>query len=115
LIFGMCLGVNAIALVLNVNFRKLECHKMRWLGDIYSLQPLPSRWLSLLSMGTPDSPVMYRIGTFHCLVRATSVRMLGFGAVDCCSHLSCSCTGQSGATPGHVRCALTSVVHCTLL
>jgi hypothetical protein len=23
LIFGMCLGVNAIALVLNVNFRKL--------------------------------------------------------------------------------------------
>jgi hypothetical protein len=26
LIFGMCLGVNAIALVLNVNFRKLGCH-----------------------------------------------------------------------------------------
>jgi hypothetical protein len=26
-------------------------------GGIYSLQPLPSHWLSLLSMGTPDSPV----------------------------------------------------------
>jgi hypothetical protein len=24
------------------------------LGEIYSLQPLPSRWLSLLAMGTPD-------------------------------------------------------------
>jgi hypothetical protein len=28
----MCLGVNAIALVLNVNFRKLGCHWRRWLG-----------------------------------------------------------------------------------
>jgi hypothetical protein len=26
-------------------------------GGIYTLQPLPSRWLTLLSMGTPDSPV----------------------------------------------------------
>jgi hypothetical protein len=26
LIFGMCLRVNAIALVLNRNFRKLGCH-----------------------------------------------------------------------------------------
>jgi hypothetical protein len=32
LIFGLCLGVNAIALVLNVNFRKLGCHWRRWLG-----------------------------------------------------------------------------------
>jgi hypothetical protein len=50
----MCLGVNAIALVLNVNFRKLGWLEWRWLGGIYSLQPLLSRWLSLLSMGTPD-------------------------------------------------------------
>jgi hypothetical protein len=28
---------------------------MEVVGGIYSLQPLPSRWLSLLSMGTPDS------------------------------------------------------------
>jgi hypothetical protein len=26
-------------------------------GGVYSLQLLPSRWLFLLSMGTPDSPV----------------------------------------------------------
>jgi hypothetical protein len=32
LIFGMCLGVNAIALVLNVNFRKLGLLEWRWLG-----------------------------------------------------------------------------------
>jgi hypothetical protein len=27
---------------------------------VYSLQPLPSRWLFLLAMGTPDSPVVHR-------------------------------------------------------
>jgi hypothetical protein len=27
---------------------------MEVVGGIYSLQPLPSRWLTLLSMGTPD-------------------------------------------------------------
>jgi hypothetical protein len=37
-------------------------------GGIYSLQPLPSRWLSLLAMGTPDSPMAHRIGTVHCPV-----------------------------------------------
>jgi hypothetical protein len=95
----MCLGVNAIALVLNENFRKLGCHWRRWLGGIYSLQPLPSRWLSLLSMDTPDSPVVHRSGTVHCPVCATSARPLGFVAVDRWSPLSCSCTGQSGATP----------------
>jgi hypothetical protein len=41
------------------------------LGGIYSLQPLPSRWLSLLLMGTPDSPVAHQTGTVHCPVRAT--------------------------------------------
>jgi hypothetical protein len=80
LIFGMCLGVNVIALVLNRNFRKLGCHWRRWLGGIYSFQPLLSRWLSLLAMGTPDSPMVHRIGTIHCSVRATSARPLGFGA-----------------------------------
>jgi hypothetical protein len=68
-------------------------------GDIYSLQPLPSRWLSLLAMGTPDSPVVHRTGTVHCPVRATSARSLGFGAVDRWNPFSFSCTGQSGATP----------------
>jgi hypothetical protein len=30
-------------------------------GGIYSPQPLPSRWLTLLSTGAPDSPVVHRI------------------------------------------------------
>jgi hypothetical protein len=46
-------------------------------GGIYSPQPLPSRWLFLLSMGTTDSPVVHRTTTFHCPVRATSARSLG--------------------------------------
>jgi hypothetical protein len=50
-------------------------------GCIYSLQPLPSRWQSLLTMGTPDSPVAHRIVTVHCLVCTTSTRPLGFGAL----------------------------------
>jgi hypothetical protein len=46
-------------------------------GGIYSLQPLLSRWLSLLLMGTPDSPVVHGHGTVHYLVRATSARHWG--------------------------------------
>jgi hypothetical protein len=74
-------------------------------GGIYILQPLPSHWMFLLSMGTPDSPVVHRTG--HCsLSGACHVSMsLGFGVVDCWSPLSCSCTGQSGATPD-MSCAL---------
>jgi hypothetical protein len=34
-------------------------------GGIYSLQPLPSRWLVLLGMGTPDSPVVHQTGIVH--------------------------------------------------
>jgi hypothetical protein len=69
------------------------------LGGIYSPQPLPSCWQSLLAMGTPDSPVAHRTVNVHCPVRATSARPLGFGAVDHWSTLSFCCTGQSGATP----------------
>ena len=68
-------------------------------GGIYSLQPLPSHWLFLLAMGTPDSLVAHWTGTVHCSVCATSACPLGFGAVDRWNPLSCSCTGQSGATP----------------
>jgi hypothetical protein len=74
----------------------LGCQWMRWLGGIYSPQPLPSRWQSLLAMDTPDSPVAHRTVTVHCPVRATSVRLLGFGAVDRWNPLYFCCTGQSG-------------------
>jgi hypothetical protein len=49
-------------------------------GGIYRLQPLPSRWLVLLAMGTPDSLVAHQTFTVHCPVRATSARPLEFGA-----------------------------------
>jgi hypothetical protein len=50
-------------------------------------------------MGTLDSPVAHR--TSHCsLSGACHVSTpLGFGAVDRWNPLSCSATGQSGATP----------------
>jgi hypothetical protein len=47
-------------------------------GDIYSLQPLPSRWLFLLAMGTPDIPVAHQTGTVHYPVCAMSACPLGF-------------------------------------
>jgi hypothetical protein len=64
---------------------------------IYSLQPVPSRWLTLLSMGTPDSLVVYR--TWHCSLSSECYvsRPLGFGAVDRWSLLSSCGTRQSGA------------------
>jgi hypothetical protein len=51
-------------------------------GGIYSLQPLSSSWQTLLSMGTPDGPVVHR--TLHCLLSGAChvSRPLGFGAVD---------------------------------
>ena len=67
-------------------------------GGYYSLQPLPSRWLFLLAMGTPDSPVVHRTDTVHYPVRATSARPFGFWSGRPLEPLSCSCTGQSGAT-----------------
>jgi hypothetical protein len=110
----MCLGVNVIALVLNRNFRKLGWR--RWLGGIYSLQPLPSRWLVLLAMGTLDSSVAHRTCTVHCPVCATSARPLGFGAVD---HWNpCPVVASDSPVP-HQTCtdfsALSSAAHCSPL
>jgi hypothetical protein len=107
----MCLVVNVIALVLNRNFWKTWMPLKEVVGGIYSLQPLPSRWLSLLAMGITDSPVVHRIATVHCPVCATSARPLGFGATWPLEPLSCSYTGQSGATPDS---ALSSDAHCSL-
>jgi hypothetical protein len=90
--------VKSFALVLNVEFKTLGCQWMRWLGGIYNPQPVTSRWLFLLAMGTPDSPVVHQTVTIHCLVRATSSRPLGFGAIDRWSSLSFCSTGQSGVT-----------------
>jgi hypothetical protein len=53
-----------------------------WLGGIYSPNHYSSRRLTLLSTGTPDSPVVHL--TLHCLLSGEChvIRPLGFGAVD---------------------------------
>jgi hypothetical protein len=71
---------------------------MRWLGGIYSPQPLPSCWLFLLSMGTQDSPLVHQ--TWHCSLsgpRHVSYP-LWFGAVDRWHLLYSSGIGQFGGT-----------------
>jgi hypothetical protein len=65
-------------------------------GGIYSPQPLPSCWWSLLVMGALDNLMAHWTVTVHCLVRATSARPLGFGAIDRWSRLSFCSTGQFG-------------------
>ena len=50
LIFGMCLGVNAIAPVLNVNFRKLGWLEWRWLGVFIA----PTTILAVAGDDAPD-------------------------------------------------------------
>jgi hypothetical protein len=52
--FELCLGLNALALVLNENFWKLGYFELWRLGGIYSPQPPSGRWGRLLSKGTPD-------------------------------------------------------------
>jgi hypothetical protein len=91
----MCLWVNAIALVLNVKFRKLGWLEWRWLGVFIA----PTTILAIAIDGAPDSSVVHR--TWHCsLSGACHVSTpLGFGAVDRWSPLSSSCTGQ-----GTVHC-----------
>jgi hypothetical protein len=67
--FDLCLGVNALAHVLNENFRRFGCLELWWSGGIYSPQPPTSRWGRLLAMGAPDS-----------LVRCHVTQLLGFEA-----------------------------------
>jgi hypothetical protein len=52
-------------------------------GGIYSPNHYSSHWLTSLSMGTLDSPVVHR--TLHCSLSGEChvSRPLGFGAVDC--------------------------------
>jgi hypothetical protein len=90
------------ALVLNEKSEKLWWLKWWWLGCIYSPQPL---FQLLLSMGTPDSPMVHR--TLHCSLSCEChvSRSLGFGAVDCRSLLSSCGTGQSGGTRDSPVCS----------
>jgi hypothetical protein len=94
ILFDLCLVFIALALVLNVKSKKLGCLEVRWLRGIYSLNHQSGRWggclsmgapdspvrqlrhptvrvrlLELCQMGPPDSPVVHRTATIHCLVR----------------------------------------------
>jgi hypothetical protein len=88
----LCLGVNAIALVLNEDLRKLGCFEWRWLGVFIASN-------HFLAVGWPCCRWAHRTTTVYCPMRATSARPLGFGAVDRWNPLSFCCTRQSGATP----------------
>jgi hypothetical protein len=115
--FELFLRVNALALVLNENFRRLGYLELWWLGGIYSPQP-PNKLLgTLLSMGAPDSPVCHRIGPVHCSVRCHVTQPLGFGAKSTIGALSSCGIRQSGATPDSLvplwLPALTSVLRCS--
>jgi hypothetical protein len=106
--FELCLGVNALALVLNENFRKLGFLEWWWLGGIYSPQP-PNKPLGrLLTMGTLDSPVRHRTGTVGCPVRRHVTQPLGFRAKSTVRALSSCGTGQSGGT-SDISCSLSGV------
>jgi hypothetical protein len=77
-------------------------------GGIYSIQPLPSRWLFLLSMGTPDI-----------LVHATSARRWGLERLT----VGVLCPVVAPDSPvSHRTCPVLSnfatwhlTLHCTLL
>jgi hypothetical protein len=90
----LCLGLNALALVVNENFRKLGCLELWWLGGIYSPQPPNGRWGRLLAMGALDSPVHHRTDTVGCPVRRHVTQPLGFGSSRPLASLSSCGTGQ---------------------
>jgi hypothetical protein len=111
--FGAWRGFDALIVSLEcILCSCIECEEweawMAWMvvvGDIYSLQSLSSCWLTLLSMSTPDSPVVHR--TLYCSLSSEChvSRPLGFGAVDRWSLLSSCSTGLSGGSPDSPVCS----------
>jgi hypothetical protein len=93
----MCLGVNALALVLNVISEKLGCQTLWWLGVFISPNHFGSRW-EVLAMGAPDSPVRHRTCTVPCPVLCHVTQPLEFRAGRPLEALSSCGTGQFGAT-----------------
>ena len=65
MIFGMCLGVKAIALVLNVKFNKLGWLEWRWLGVFIA----PTTILVVVVDGAPDRALF----TVRCVPRQHAV------------------------------------------
>jgi hypothetical protein len=102
----LCLGVNALALVLNVKCWKIGCLEWWWLGGIYSPQPPHSRWGWLLSMGARDGPVRQ---PRHPTVRVRELLTVGgfvLVALDMhCSVSGAPLTGGSDSAPTVLHCS----------
>jgi hypothetical protein len=81
--------------------RCLECLDgwVRWLGGIYSPQPLPYPLVKLMVKGAPNSLVCHWTSTVHCPVRRHITQPLGPRAGRPLKSLSSCGTRKSGATP----------------
>jgi hypothetical protein len=91
LIFGMCLGVNAIDLALNVKFGKLGWLEWRWLGVFIA----PTTILVVAVDGAPDRTLFtfrcVHISTRWCLERLTvEVLCLVVASDSPVAHRTCS-------------------------
>jgi hypothetical protein len=93
--FDLCLGVNALALVLNENLRKLGCLEWWWLGGIYSPQPPISHWGGCYRW----AHWTVRCATRHCPVRQPRHPTVRVWSSRALAHLSSCGTGQSGVAP----------------
>jgi hypothetical protein len=86
--FELCLGVNALALVLNVKCWKLGCLEWWWLGVFIALNH---------HIVVEDGCCRWAHRTVRCASHVT--QPLGFGCYRPLEALSSSGTGQSGAAP----------------
>jgi hypothetical protein len=91
----LCLGVNALALVLNENFRRLGCLELWWLGVFIAFNHQQA-------IGEGCCRWAHRTvwcATGHCSVRRHITQPLGFWSSWPLEALSSCGTAQSGATP----------------
>jgi hypothetical protein len=72
--FELCLGVNALALVLNENFRRLGYLELWWLGGIYS----PNHQMAVRDGCRRWAHQTVQCATGHCPVRRHVTQSLGF-------------------------------------
>jgi hypothetical protein len=111
--------VNALAIVLNENLRKLGCLEWRWLGVFIALN-------HQTTVGGGCRRWAHRIvwcATGHCPVRHHVTQPLGYWSSRPLEALSSSGTGQSGAAPDRrcllsgapLTCVLTSSAHCSVV
>jgi hypothetical protein len=77
----MCLWSVFFALVLNEESGMLFLLEWWWLGGNYSPNYYSSHWLTSISMGTPDSPVVHQTHYYSLSGACHVSRPLEFGVV----------------------------------